>query len=142
MNKQTLLFDNASEDTDKKYTKKIAAPVYEPSHQKPHLINLCNPTKTMALIREINESSLPEDEKEFLRKAAHRHSVFHYERIADYYAHSSPEAQRLMEKSALVIIDFDKAIELGFVKLCSDIREQFMEEFTGDEKTEKQEEET
>ena len=127
MNKQGLLFDNSSGDADKKYTKKIAAPVYEPSHQKPHLITLCNPTKTMALIREINESSLPEDEKEFLRKAAHRHSVFHYERIADYYAHASPEAQRLMEKSALVIIDFDKAIELGFVKLCNEISKQYFE---------------
>ena len=129
MNKQTLLFDNSSDDASKKYTKKIEAPVYEPKHQKPHIMTLCSPTKTLSLIREIDESGLAEDEKSFLRKAAHRHSVFHYERIADYYAHASPEMQRLMERSALVIIDFDKAIELGFVKLCDDIREQFMEEY-------------
>lgn len=133
MNKQTLLFDNSSDEGGKKYTKKIEAPVYEPSHQKPHLMTLCNPTKAMALIREIDESELPETEKSFLRKAAHRHTVFHYERIADYYAHSSPEMQRLMEKSALVIIDFDKAIELGFVKLCGDIKKQFMEEYVKSE---------
>ncbi len=130
MNRQTLLFDTSSEDTNKKYTKKIEAPVYEPKHQKPHIMTLCSPTKTLALIREIDESGLPEDEKSFLRKAASRHSVFHYERIADYYAHASPEMQRLMEKSALVIIDFDKAIELGFVKLCEGIKKQFMEEYT------------
>lgn len=34
-----------------------------------------------------------------------------------------------MERSALVIIDFDQAIEQGFVKLCDDIREQYMQEY-------------
>lgn len=125
--KQSMLFGGAA--TEEKYSKKIEAPVYEPRHDKPHLLALYDATKTKALIREIDASALPEDEKAFLRSAAQRHTVFHYEYIADYYAHASAEMQRLMEASALVIIDFDKAIEQGFVKLCDEIRGQFMEEY-------------
>ena len=36
--------------------------------------------------------------------------------------------QELMERSALVIIDFEKAIQLGYVKLCEEIRAQYLEE--------------
>lgn len=131
MRKQTLLFSDCAVDADKKYSNKIEAPVYEPKHEKPHLLTLCDSTKVRRLIREIDASDLPEEEKAFLSTAAWRHAVFHYERIADYYAHASPEMQRLMEESALVIIDFDAAIERGFVKLCDDIREQYLEEYNG-----------
>lgn len=34
-----------------------------------------------------------------------------------------------MEKSALVIIDFEKAIEEGYIKLCENIRQQYLEEY-------------
>jgi len=132
MNKQILLFDNQQDETERKYIGKIETPVYEPSHTRPHLLLLCDQTKTKTLVREIESSSLPEEEKGFLRAAAWRHAVFHYERIADYYAHATPEMQRLMERSALVIIDFDKAIEQGFVRLCDDIRAQYLEEYNGD----------
>jgi hypothetical protein len=121
------MFGRDSEE-DARYTKKVSAPIYEPKNKKPHILNLCNDGKTRSLISEINQSDLSSDEKRFLTLAAQRHNVFHYERIADYYAQSSPQMQRLMEKSALVIIDFDKAIEEGFVKLCDEIRNQYLEE--------------
>jgi hypothetical protein len=126
--KQITLFPS-EETEEKKYTAKIEAPIYEPKGQPPHLLMLCDDSKTRRLIAKIDSFELPDDVKVFLRKAAHRHTVFHYERIADYYAHAAPKIQRLMEDSALVIIDFDKAIEDGFVKLCDDIRTQFMEEY-------------
>ena len=75
------------------------------------------------------EAAIEEAEKEFLIEAAKRHSVFNYEKIADYYAHSNPEMQQLMEKSALIIIDFEKAIQLGYVKLCEEIKSQYLEEY-------------
>ena len=62
----------------------------------------------------------------FLKEAAHRHSIFNYTKIADYYAHASKEMQTLMEKSALVIIDFDKAIEYGFVHLQEEIKKEWV----------------
>jgi hypothetical protein len=129
MEKQSMLFDGRPEEAARKYTTKIEAPVYEPRHDKPNILALYDPTKARRLIKKIDASALPDDEKAFLRAAATRHIVFHYERIADYYAHSSPEVQRLMEESALVIIDFESAIEQGFVRLCDDIREQYFEEY-------------
>jgi len=112
-----------------KYSSKIEAPIYEPKNAKPHILELCDKEKTKRLLREIDQSNLPIEEKTFLMDAARRHMVFNYEKIADYYAHATPEMQRLMERSALVIIDFDKAIEYGYVKLCDEIRNQYMEEY-------------
>lgn len=126
--KQLTMF-GAEDVTEQKYSAKIEAPIYEPKQPQPDVRTLCNDGKTKSLIREIEESTLPDHEKAFLRIAAHRHSVFNYERCADYYAHASAEMQRLMERSALVIIDFDSAIESGFVRLCEDIKTQFMEEY-------------
>jgi len=117
------------DESEKKYSSKIESPIYEPKNKKPHIIELCDKSKTHRLIREIDESSLDYDEKIFLIDAARRHNVFNYEKIADYYAHSSKEMQHLMERSGLVIIDFEKAIEYGYVQLCDEIRTQYMEEY-------------
>lgn len=126
--KQGSLFGGEfAEDNQGKYSNKIEAPIYEPKNKKPHLLELVDIAKSNSLIREVIASDLPQNEKEFLMEAAKRHSVFNYEKIADYYAHASPEMQRLMEKSALVIIDFGKAIENGYVKLCDEIRSQYLE---------------
>jgi hypothetical protein len=113
----------------KKYTSKIEAPIYEPKNIKPHILELCDKSKTQRLLREIDQSNLSIEEKMFLIDTARRHNVFNYEKIADYYAHSSKEMQILMERSALVIIDFEKAIELGYIKLCNDIKQQYLEEY-------------
>lgn len=114
---------------DNKYTNKIQAPIYEPKNKKPHILELIDKSKTHRLIKEIEASSLSYEEKTFLIDAARRHNVFNYEKIADYYAHSSKEMQQLMERSALVIIDFEKAIEYGYVKLCDEIKKQYLEEY-------------
>lgn len=127
--KQTNLFGNEHLKKDEKYSSKIEAPIYEPKNKKPHILELCDKSKTHRLIREIDNSNLSIEEKTFLIDAARRHNVFNYEKIADYYANSSKEMQDLMERSALVIIDFDKAIQLGYVKLCQDIKNQYLEEY-------------
>jgi len=112
---------------DNKYTGNIQSPIYEPKNLKPRVFELFDPSKTNELIREINESAVSPREKIFLIEAARRHTVFNYEKIADYYAHSGKEMQDLMEKSALVIIDFQKAIECGYIKLCDEIKNQYGE---------------
>lgn len=133
--KQINMFE-APDEGEKLYTRKIDAPIYEPKNQKPHLLELLDDRKARRLISEIQESSIPEDEKRFLVEAARRHVVFNYEAIADYYSHSSPETQRLFERSALVIVDFDSAIENGYLALCKDLRDQFLEEYGGGENDE------
>jgi hypothetical protein len=127
--KQFNMFGILEDQDEKKYTTKIDAPIYEPKNQKPHILELYDNQKTKRLIREIDQSSLPTEEKMFLVDAARRHTIFNYEKIADYYANSSKEMQHLMERSGLVIIDFEKAIEYGYVKICEDIKNQYLEEY-------------
>ena len=111
------------------YTKKIEAPKYEPSDKKPTLKELCDDKKSKELIKKIENSNLNKNEKEFLKKASYRHIIFDYSKIADYYAHSDKATQELMEESALVIIDFEKAIELGYISLNEKITNQYIEEY-------------
>lgn len=127
--KQATLFGQSTRNEKQKYSLKIEAPIYEPKNKKPHILELCDFTKSNRLIREIQATKIPEEEKKFLINAAKRHMVFNYEKIADYYAHSNKEVQDLMEKSGLVIIDFEKAIEYGFVKVCKEIRNQYLQEY-------------
>lgn len=128
--KQTSLFsEEFANQEEKKYSNKIEAPVYEPKNKQPHIMELYDKSKTHRLMREIEASNLPYEEKMFLLDAARRHIVFNYEKIADYYAHATPEMQHLMERSALVIIDFERAIQYGYVKLCEQIRNQYLTEY-------------
>lgn len=106
-----------------KYTAKATTPIYEPTGRSVRVDELYDQTKDNELAKAIHDSTVSPKEKAFLLAAAHRHTVFNYENIAEYYANASPEMQRLMEQSALVIIDIDNAIENGFVELSSRIDE-------------------
>lgn len=108
------------------YSKKIKAPVYEITGEKPSLSELFSLDKYNSLLKEIESSNLSRDEKNFLFFSASRHIVFNYKNIAEFYAHANKEMQTLMENSALVIIDFDKAIENGFVKLSKEMNELYL----------------
>jgi hypothetical protein len=130
--KQLDIFGNKSDDIDNKYTKKIKAPIYEPKNRKPHILELYDYTKTNRLINQIKNSGISNEEKRFLIEAAKRHTVFNYSKIADYYAHSSKEMQKLMENSALVILDFEKSIELGYTKLSDNLLQTFLNEPTNE----------
>jgi len=77
----------------------------------------------------ITAVDLPDDVRDFLLNAAERHVQFNFQRVADFYAHAGPEVQELMEDSALVVVDFNKAIEGGFVKLTADIEAAFREDY-------------
>ena len=112
-----------------KYSDKIKVPVYEPKGNQPNIRELVKVDKIRELVANIEASSVSDDEKEFLIGAAHRHLKFNYSKIADYYAHATPEMQGLMEDSALVIIDLGDAIQNGFVRVCDRIREQYMKEY-------------
>ncbi|UUN58854.1 ParB/Srx family N-terminal domain-containing protein [Escherichia coli] len=99
------------------YTTKIDTPVYEPSGDKPDIGELYDDTKTQELVSRIRSASLDPDIEKFLLCAAERHTVFDFSRIADYYVHAPAEIQHLFEESALVIIDYQQAIENGFVRM-------------------------
>ena len=109
--------DQKGDGGERLYTSKISLPIYEPKGNKPTINEMVDCEKTKALCAEIDAAGLPDDVAWFLKKAADRHTVFHYRSIAEFYCHASPDVQDLMEKSGLVIIDFDKAIENGFIDM-------------------------
>ena len=118
-------FDFSFLDDKKKenpYTSKIKIPQYEVQGEAPSLFELTDEDKTIDLETEIKASGVSDAEKEFLLKAAQRPRVFNYRNIAEYYAQASPEMQDLMEKSALVIIDYEDAIANGYVRLSERLK--------------------
>lgn len=116
-------FDAPDSQEDGKYTNAVNIPQYEPSEEPPSLSELMDIRKYSELIDNIEKSMFDEAEKRFLRFAAARHIGFYYKKIADYYASASPEMQKLMEDSALVIIDVDDAIKNGYAVLAGHIED-------------------
>lgn len=115
--------DDEDEDgEDEPYSDKTNVPQYAVTGDVPDLTELVDSTKTNELLEEIESSNLSYEEKKFLRAAAQRHNVFNYRKIAEFYAAASEEMQDLMEKSALVIIDYQDAIMHGYSKLSEKIK--------------------
>ncbi len=111
------------EGSGSEYTTKIEAPIYTPKGEKPKIADLTDSSRASQLIQKIDDAELPKDVAEFLRAAAARHIVFNYERIAEFYCHADKQTQELMEESALVIIDYGKAMQLGYAKLSNELLE-------------------
>jgi hypothetical protein len=104
------------------YSTKVKSPVYSPKKDTPPPVaELFTIEKYESLVKEIKDKRLPKEIELFLINAASRHIVFNYENIAEFYCHQHSDIQELMEKSALVIIDFNKAVEGGFVKITEEI---------------------
>lgn len=114
--------EEGEEEQDDTYTDKTNIPQFDITGDVPDLSELVDEEKTKELLEEIENSDLSYDEKQFLIKAAQRHLVFNYKKVAEYYAAASEEMQDLMEKSALVIIDYNDAIMNGYTKLSEKIQ--------------------
>ena len=113
---------------DNPYSQKVEIPTYEPDGEKPSFSEMYEDEKVLKLIDKIENSSVDNEIKQFLKLSAYRHLRFNYEKIANYYAHSNKEVQELMEDSYLVIIDFNKAIENGLINLENEISEIYNED--------------
>lgn len=111
------------------YSMKVNIPQYEITGECPALDELLDTKKGDELIAEIMQSNVFDAEKDFLIQAARRHNVFNYRNIAEYYAHATPEMQRLMEKSALVVIDIGDAITFGYAQLHSDVWDMMEQDY-------------
>lgn len=121
-------WDFKEKDEDNPYTTAVNIPQYNIQGECPSFSEMYDNRKEKEMILDIENSDLSEEEKEFLIEAAHRHCRFNFTAIAEYYAHASPEMQKFMEDSALVIIDMDNAIMNGYVKLSKTIEELRNEE--------------
>lgn len=121
-------WDFKEKDEDNPYTTAVNIPQYNIQGECPSFSEMYDNRKEKEMVSDIENSDLSEEEKEFLIAAAHRHCRFNFTAIAEYYAHASPEMQKFMEDSALVIIDMDNAIMNGYVKLSKTIEELRNEE--------------
>lgn len=109
------------DSVDETYTSKTDVPQYEVRGIKPDITMLYDDSKAKSLMDEIEAADVPDDVKRFLLIAASRHIVFNFSAIAEYYAQAPKNVQELMERQALVIIDYDNAIKNGYTKLKEEI---------------------
>lgn len=107
--------------SNEKYTQEVHAPQYKPSGKEVSVSQLVDLKKYKQLMKDISKANVTEEEALFLKLSATRHLVFNYSKIADYYSSAGKEMQKLMEDSALVIIDFEDAIANGYAKLTKQI---------------------
>lgn len=113
------------------YSHKVVSPIYKPSEICPSVDMLFDDERYKELARRVNAVK-DEQLRDFLMLAAARFVEIDFEAVADYYAAQSKEIQEIFEDLALVIPDFGKAIENGFVRLNSELAKIRKEE--GDEK--------
>jgi hypothetical protein len=122
------ILDVESKD-DNEYSAKIESPIYEPKGEKYSISEIYNVEKYTELVNKINSSNIDSDIKEFLKLSATRFIEYDYRKIAEYYSSSDQEVQSLFQDVALVIIDFEKAIDKGFIELTKSLSEQYNLEY-------------
>jgi hypothetical protein len=122
---------SGTEDVDR-YSSDIKVPMYEPGDIIPEISELYDTEKSDTLKGEILEHNFPSEIENFLLAAADRMTVFYFDKIADFYANSDRELQDVFEMLALVIIDFQKAYENGYVVLSERIKKSMIKDH-GDE---------
>lgn len=114
-----------ADDEREIYSRKVEAPGYVARGQKPSISELVNQDVANGFLAQVEKSTVSSEVKDFLRLAAQRHLRFDYEKIAEFYCHADQETQSLMESLALVLIDYNKAIELGYVDLSKKLAVMF-----------------
>lgn len=113
----------SSSPSESTYTNKINVPQYEIVGDKPSVLELMKTEKAESLRQSIMSTKMDAELREFLLAAASRHTVFNYRKIAEFYPHAPAEIQKLMEESALIIIDAEDAIRYGFANFMDVIDE-------------------
>lgn len=100
----------------------IVAPHYKPSGRLPSVAELADLSAVEDLLAEIDSADVSDEVKSFLRVAAARLVRIDFDKVADYYAQACELEQRLFERLALVIVDYGRAVELGFAEFVEDVR--------------------
>ena len=117
-----------SESGENPYSQKTDIPIYQIKGEKPSVDQCIDLFEVEKKIEKIENSNVSEDKKKMLKACAYRFAEINFSMMAEFYAHEDEEMQSLMEDNALVIVDFDKAIELNLVKLDKRMKEIYKEE--------------
>lgn len=126
-------FVTASQRTSE-YCRKVESPVYVPTGEViASVAELYDETQVKELQAYIKAAKMPKDVRDMLMKSAERFRRFDFAKVAEYYSQCKDNAIRsLMERLAMVIVDFGGAVENGFVELTDRITEEYLKEY-GDE---------
>lgn len=117
LNSESPMDGEGEQENSDKYSRKIEIPTYEITGEEPPITECIDMEAVERLLDEIDRSGVSEEQKRMLRFCAYRHARINFENMAEYYAHQGAEMQQLMENNALVVIDYDKAVERGFVEM-------------------------
>jgi hypothetical protein len=101
----------------------IQIPIYTASEDKPNESELVNLEKYSDLINQIDNSDIDKSLKEILKIRASFFVDFNFQRIADFYHHSSIETRDLFEKLGMIILAPKEALEKGFISIGEEILE-------------------
>lgn len=122
------------EENDNNYSRKIEAPDYEPTGRNVQVSELYDDSKTQRLIAEINAMKVNAEIKKMLVAGAQRFTRFDFRNVAEWYSQQEDESVKaMMRKMAMVIVDFDEAVENGFVRLCEELIKEYEDEQSGTE---------
>lgn len=105
------------------YTEKIVTPIYEIKGELPEIKELCDTKEYDDKIKKIEKAEIPNELKEFLKFSATRFLKFDFAKIAEFYAHQQKNIKEIFEDLLLVFIDYDKALEQGYIELTSEIEQ-------------------
>ncbi len=104
------------------YTTKIISPIYEPKGECPNIYELVDTERYEEIKSKIEKAKIDSKIKDFLLNAATRFIRINFAKTAEFYSHlTDKKTKELFEDLALVIIDYDKAIENGFVRVWQSI---------------------
>ena len=110
----------------KQYSLDTTKIFYEPRGPKPKISELYDATEAEKLLEEVRKVE-DEELRRFLEYSAIRFVCWRFDRIAEYYAHSDDNVKAIFRRLALVIVDFDEALERGWVKLTDRVFELLRE---------------
>lgn len=106
-----------------KYSQKIVSPIYEVKGIVPDIKTIIDMKKVNSLLHDIENAKIAKEVKDMLKICAYRHAVIDFSKMAEYYAQADKQVQRLMEDNGLVIIDYNRAVENGFVEIVGSIKD-------------------
>jgi hypothetical protein len=121
LDKLFLDIDNA-EDREARYVNIAKSIFYQPRMSEPPKIEeLFDDSEAAPLLEKAKE--VPEPLRTLLTYAAVRFVRFRFDKIAEFYCHADDQTKRLFEDMCLVIVDYDKAIEKGWLQLIKGLGE-------------------
>ena len=103
---------------------------YEP-RENLNIDNLLDLSEYIPILEMIDNLSVSDKQKQFLRRAATRFIRFNYAKIAYYHASTDKEMQSLIEKLHLVVVDKDSAIKNGYIEYFNEF-EKLVEGIVGE----------